>query len=268
MFSKLLKHEFRATARILLPVYLLPVIAALLFTLFIRLAGSYESVALEIMSGLASTIYIITVFGAGIVTFVLMVYRFYKNYMTDEGYLMFTLPVTTDQLICSKLLAAFVWSLLSNAVVLLSLFIPAIGRGFWKDFTKTVADMLEFLLRDFTYAEIVGHGIRIIVLFALATVSGFLMVYAAISLGHSFADHKILLSVVFYIAFMIVLQIFFSFGGTFGIIGLSESGILDGITFKGALNGLFITGLLTSLITGGIFYLVTHLMLRKRLNLQ
>ena len=268
MFSKLLKHEFRATARMLLPVYALPVITALLFNLFIRLARAYDSVAVRTMSGLMSSLYMITIFGSGLVTIVIMMYRFYKNYMTDEGYLMFTLPVTTDQLICSKLLVAFVWTLLSHAVVLLSLFIPTIGQGFWKEAIDDLKKFVEFFLDDFTYAELVGYGVRVAVLFVLMNVASYLMIYMAISIGHSFANHKVLLSVVFYIAVMVILQVIFSFGFTFGMIGLTETGLIDDLTFKSAMDGIFILGIVIWVILSGIFYLVTHLMLRKRLNLQ
>lgn len=38
-----------------------------------------------------------------------MVVRFRNNLMTDEGYLMFTLPVSVHQLLWSKLLVSMLW---------------------------------------------------------------------------------------------------------------------------------------------------------------
>ena len=84
MLSKLLKHEYRATARIMLPIYVLVVGAALLFNVFMRLADRYDNVALEIFRATSISIFAITLIGSFVVTAGLMVFRFYKNYMTDD----------------------------------------------------------------------------------------------------------------------------------------------------------------------------------------
>ena len=65
-----------------------------------------------------------------LLTLVLMVYRFYKNLMTDEGYLMFTLPVSRSQLIWSKLMVALAWGVLSAVLAALAWMaeISVVGR--------------------------------------------------------------------------------------------------------------------------------------------
>ena len=45
----------------------------------------------------------------GIAAFVLMINRFYKNLLQDEGYVMMTLPVCVHQQIWSKLIVSTVW---------------------------------------------------------------------------------------------------------------------------------------------------------------
>ena len=102
MLSKLLRHEFRATGRIMLPVYALLLVSCGGCTLFGRLLGRYpESTVLSVVQTVFATLFGVTTFGMLLLTLVLMVYRFYKNLMTDEGYLMFTLPVSRSQLIWS-----------------------------------------------------------------------------------------------------------------------------------------------------------------------
>ena len=95
MLSKLLKYEFRATGRIMLPVYALLLVSCGGCTLFGSLLGRYpESTVLSVVQTVFATLFGVTTFGMLLLTLVLMVYRFYKNLMTDEGYLMFTLPVS------------------------------------------------------------------------------------------------------------------------------------------------------------------------------
>ena len=131
MLSKLLRHEFRATGRIMLPVYALLLVSCGGCTLFGSLLGRYpESTVLSVVQTVFATLFGVTTFGMLLLTLVLMVYRFYKNLMTDEGYLMFTLPVSRSQLIWSKLLVSLVWSVLSTVLAALAWMaeISVVGR--------------------------------------------------------------------------------------------------------------------------------------------
>lgn len=64
-----------------------------------------------------SLIFGILVAGAWIATFVIIIRRFYKNVFGREGYLTLTLPVSSHQLILSKLLASLIWTVF-NAIIL------------------------------------------------------------------------------------------------------------------------------------------------------
>lgn len=61
-----------------------------------------------------------------VVTFLVVVQRFYKGLLGQEGYLMFTLPVPTWQLTLSKLVGATIMTILSGIVGILSVFILAL----------------------------------------------------------------------------------------------------------------------------------------------
>ena len=127
MLSKLLKYEFRATGRIMLPVYALLLVTAGGTSVTGSLMGRYpESTVLSIFRTLFMTLFAFTTFGVLLLTLVLMVYRFYKNLMTDEGYLMFTLPVSRSQLIWSKLIVSMAWGILS-AVLAALMWTPTSG---------------------------------------------------------------------------------------------------------------------------------------------
>ena len=112
MLSKLLKYELRASGRILLPVYALLLASAGCCSLFYKLAADhpYRTGAASVLMGLLMMAFWIFVVATGAITALLMIYRFYKNYMTDEGYLMFTLPVNRHQLIWAKLLSALLYT--------------------------------------------------------------------------------------------------------------------------------------------------------------
>lgn len=56
-----------------------------------------------------------------VMTFILIVTRFDRNLLGDEGYLMFTLPAKTSTLITAKLLTAILWLFGTFLVFLLSI---------------------------------------------------------------------------------------------------------------------------------------------------
>lgn len=216
MLSKLLRHEFRATGRIMLPVYALLLVSCGGCTLFGSLLGRYpESTVLSVVQTVFATLFGVTTFGMLLLTLVLMVYRFYKNLMTDEGYLMFTLPVSRSQLIWSKLLVALVWSVLSTVLAALAWMaeISVVGR---ENVFSLIAQGLRSL-RQHLSGNLTGCAAALVVLCLVSCLVSFLKFYAAISLGHSFSNHKVLLSVVFYIGFGIVTQ---TIGSIFASVGI------------------------------------------------
>ena len=205
MLSKLLKYEFRATGRIMLPVYALLLVTAGGTSVTGSLMGRYpESTVLSIFRTLFMTLFAFTTFGVLLLTLVLMVYRFYKNLMTDEGYLMFTLPVSRSQLIWSKLIVSMAWGILSAVLAALMwtmVLSVAGGENLFAGIFRGLRSLMESLSGNAT-----GCIVGLVVLLLAAELASYLRFYAAISLGHSFSNHKLLLSVVFYIGFGIAVQ--------------------------------------------------------------
>ena len=258
MLGKLIKHEFRATGRILLPVYLVMLLTAALVRGFQVLT---EQTAGEFMRALA-------VFGGSILAFVLMIYRFYKNLMTDEGYLMFTLPVTTGQLIWSKMIVSAVWLLATAAMDVLSMFISVFDSAAWRDIFQ-LPGLLWQQLRE--YAGNLGLiPAELVVLVLLAALVCFLKFYAAIALGHSFTNRKMLLSVAFFAAFSVAEQIAASAGLIgFASVGIPRSWLHGAMDYYAASAQLVLGGaILAVVLYGAVYYAVTYLSLKKRLNLQ
>ena len=256
MLSKLLKYEFRATGRIMLPVYALLLVTAGGTSITGSLMGRYpESTVLSIFRTLFMTLFAFTTFGVLLLTLVLMVYRFYKNLMTDEGYLMFTLPVSRSQLIWSKLIVSMAWGILSAVLAaLMWTMVLSVAGG---------ENLFAGIFRNAT-----GCIVGLVVLLLAAELASYLRFYAAISLGHSFSNHKLLLSVVFYIGFGIAVQTILSVVTAAGIrIDVDPDFWAD--PPAAALLSYVIWGTAAwSVLECAAYYILTLLTLKKRLNLQ
>ena len=130
MLGKLLKQDFRATARIILPVYAAVPVLGLFTNLITRLCENQNGFLIRAIGALVSFVFSLSLIAAVVTTVVLMILRFYRNLMTDEGYLMFTLPVSTTELIFSKLIVSIVWFLGTFAVDALGMLLSGMLGGY------------------------------------------------------------------------------------------------------------------------------------------
>ena len=112
MFRKVLKYDFRAVGRLwwilalaLTWISVLGAIALRSIISFTSMDMSRYTVLTEIML-IGAIIFLfasfIAICASGLLTQLLVYYRFYRNFYTDEGYLTFTLPVSRKTLLLSK----------------------------------------------------------------------------------------------------------------------------------------------------------------------
>ena len=102
MFTKLLKHEWRATRGMLGTLCLICLGASLLggcTMRYLMIASSQDAQqnVIVVLNVLAMVAAMIAVAVVGVAALFLLIGRFYKSRFTDEGYLTFTLPVNTHQ---------------------------------------------------------------------------------------------------------------------------------------------------------------------------
>ena len=269
MLIKLLKHEFRATARIMGPLYLVLLAVALGFNFSARLMDT-SNVVLNILAALVILAYVAAIIGVFIVAFILMLQRFYKNLLGDEGYLMFTLPVSVHQHVWSKLIVSAVWFILTGVVVVLSVLVLAFNVSFLTDLAEVFPKLFEQLNAYYAFNGTAFMLEGLILLFA-GCMTFSLQFYAALAVGHSFPNHKMALSVVFYFVFQFAMQIL----GAFLILALDEGPLYQLLMrldfhIDGAAAVHFAMWILIALtaLYGAVFYFVTALTLKKRLNLE
>ena len=93
MLKKLLKYEFKATARTYGGMYLALLAASVLFGGSVRRWNGTNSDTYSTLVGLLSLVYTAVIIGTVVVTIMTIVQRFYRNLLGREGYLMHTLPV-------------------------------------------------------------------------------------------------------------------------------------------------------------------------------
>ena len=275
MLSKLLKHEFRATGRTMLPVYAAVVVLAVLANVSIRVMDRSVHTLLTIFCGLIIAAFVVGIIAAGIMTVVMMIKRFYTNYLKDESYLMHTLPVSVHELVWSKMIVSVVWFAATFLVICLVILLTAL--------IQTGTSLAQFFAGFPSWAEIKAalaeagirsgdlwlFGLEMLLAVVAAGLYTCLHFYAAMSLGHMFAKDKILLSIVFFVGISFVLSLATTGYGSARFYALEASdATLE--TVKEALRlGQASMGemLLIELVQSAVLYAATVLGLKRGLNL-
>lgn len=274
MLRKLLKHEFRATGRVMLPVIGILLATSVAANLSLRYLMDSRAWFLNMVGGLLMMALVVAIIGVCVVSFVLMVQRFYKNLLQDEGYVMLTLPVSIHQHIWSKLIVSSVWFIVTALAIILACCVTAFDITVVKEILWGLGRIFEELRKIQAYYAINGTAIAIemIALVFLGLVAMCLQFYAALAAGHSLPTHKMAWSVVWYFGLQFVFQ----------LLGVCVIQLLDQLNFfdwdifypeihLDVMAGIHIGMLLLifgTVIYGAVFYAITTFFLKKRLNLE
>ena len=276
MLGKLLKHEFRATGRIMLPLMGALLALALMANLSIRgMTSSLSDIpALRILFILILIFFGMGIVAVGVMALVVMVSRFYRNLLKSEGYLMFTLPVSVHELIWSKLIVSLVWFFATALFIFLILALTGLNLS---------GTNLEMIFSEFpSWSEVVREldelGIRgaltqlmawSAVIMLLGAIVSCLHFYGAMALGHMFTKNKVLLSVVF---FILISFAFNTMEMGYGLSGIAmEAQSLDMDTAKEGIrfaSRICMHACIMQTVQAAVLYLATALGLKRGLNLE
>ncbi|MDF2988176.1 MAG: putative transporter, peremase protein [Eubacterium sp.] len=194
MLSKLLKYEFRDTSRTIPLFYLITLI-------FAGIVLSAKKVGIEWFTITSSLLLLLLGIAVAIITLAVVVMRFYKNFYSNEGYLMFTLPVKPHVLLASKFLVSFTWLILSYGACIGAFFISMYGFGVSGELKDIVEELERFGLQNIFYA--------IIPLVILSTLYLLAQIYFAITIANRPAFHGIGVASAFlvFLATNVILQL-------------------------------------------------------------
>lgn len=292
MLRKLCKYEFRSIFRTLIPIYIVVIAVSIITSISIAMNVDYADVkyvdnsvqwAIEmnlpyklqhIFTFVMSLAYFAVMVALFVLTVVIILQRFYKGLLCDEGYLMFTLPVKPWQLITSKGITAFVMTILSGIVSCISIFIMMLG---------SLPYPLKFLAELFSlqnWIRIFGrlnetvpmwgvYVLEFIILVIISSLASLYQIYASMAIGHLAKKNRILMSVVAYIAISMILSFV---GGIFGVFSAltiqSSQNYLSINAGEAFLHALLIFSVITSIIEFVVFFVITERILSKKLNLE
>lgn len=284
MLGKLMKYDLRSGIRTFALIWIgLAALAAINgLTLRITFDGDIQSkLARFIITVLPMVLLVALYVAMGIFMLVFIINRFYKGLLGDEGYLMFTLPVSVSEHIGSKLLTSMIFQIGSFAVAVLSggLLLAVLAPANLREITAAVQDMTDYLAG---YPLPAGTG-WLIAEFAVYMLIGaavtILQIYTAISIGHLAKKNRGWFALLAYVGISIAFSIIMN--GCMSLLLQTDAfpnGLLNwefylddagwhvqGVGMMASALGIYI-GL--ALLEGTGFFFATRAILSKRLNLE
>ena len=258
MFLKLLKHELHELLRVLLPIYGGLIAFAGVTRGMIWLMSQNDNPILTVTGGMFIGLFFMACVACVILTGVLLLVRFGKSVHGDEGYLTHTLPVGVHAILLSRLLVSILFLAVSSGVAVLSVWISTWRLEEFSEIAEVVGYFFESAgLESGFWWYFVGS----IFVQAIATV---LLVFAAISIGHSFNRGKVGFSILFYFA----LNTSVSFISTIISLILMNTKPFEEATDLSAITGSSMgLSIVLNLIFCGVYYFLAWIMTKKRLNL-
>ena len=243
MFWNLVRYEFKNVNKWYLALYA----AVLSLSVIIGIQGTTFSSAYYQDKGFIMLVFLSLVFGGlmitlGISTLILIIQRFKGSVYDRRGYLTLTLPVSEHQILSAKILGAFVWSLTSTVVFLLSLYIIISMISPDVFISSLFKDVFDYYL---------GNLWLTLTTYILNTLASILCIYLSISIGQLFDEYRTALAVVAYI----VIQTLIGFSDLFLNISVNYTSLL---TYE----------IVKDIILIVVYYIGTYYILKNKVNLQ
>ena len=287
MFLKLFKYDFKTSARFGVPILIAVAAAALIGAVNTGITVSnvgkestFEAVTnapfgeLLIFLGMGGLMLVsVALAAAAAVMSVLLLVQYYRSTAADEAYLTFTLPLTNTEHIYVKLLGAMVCQFICLITIIVAGSIALSGQPL-----KDIINLFDYLIIDelFANAGVINSILiftEVIILLIISAVSNMLLYYACITVGQTAKKNRILMAVgayfIYYIATQIISTIF-----TIIIMVLAMSNAFDDIFEWFSAHSIFAIHIylccmiIVFAILSVVFWIVTHTIMSKKLNLE
>lgn len=265
MVKKLFKHEIHALWRLMAPVWGILLGVSVLG----RLIQFFEqnTVIYSIISGSSVLFYVAALIACLVCPFVFAIVRFYRNLFTGEGYLTFTLPVTTGQHLWVKLTVAVATELVTLVAAAISVVVVTFG-DVTVEIGKAIAYLYKLCVQNWG-AHLPMYTVEaILAVIVLVTVET-LLFYCCICIGQQARKNRVLASVGVYFGFYVIGQII----GTIVVIVATfinwEPLALWVVEHPFAtIHIVLCGGIVLEALLGALFFTISYWLTSRRLNLE
>lgn len=271
MLGKLMKYEWKATWKLLLPLNLFVLLMSLLSYGIVQLSFFDSDNGVIVMTGIIVIFaYILSLFVIAVGSVIYLIYRFYTSVYGDEGYLLHTLPVDKHHIIIAKSVVSAAWVVLNTVIIYFSVaFLLSARTEIVRTFVEGFDYYVNIMSGNFLYDRKGAFTVFMTLIAAFFTLlARVLKITACVSLGQLSSNHKVLSAFAFYYGIYFVQRLFTVF--YYVILELMDRISSNShVGYSAARLGTsWAFSLISALIYCVIFYFVTWYVMEKKLNLD
>ena len=285
-FFKLVKNDFLASARVISLFYIAIAVLFAVFGICVLIQGNGSASAALInkatmIRNISIVLSILVSFLLIFVTFFFVVYDFFKSLYSQQGYLSFSLPVSSNQLLGSKVLVYGGWLIISYAgFMFTSVFLMNYTDDQVIGVEKiSLAKTLMEMLGDFpSTTQLIAYAVYTVMMFFIIILSFVSIIYFAITVSHVrlLQKHSIFASIIiFFITAFVFLWISFKMSDLINFVMVFNDdhtlsfGILnDGYSLANGNLGMEITPAFSFAILDVIMFFATSYIMHKKVNIK
>ncbi len=276
MLKKLYKYDWKSVSLLLFILHAVLIVYTLVGRIGISLikgSESFQTLEIPEFLGVMGAFYILVfalfIFAIVISTVVYLSIRIQKNLFSDEGYLTHTLPVKPAQLLWSKILIIWTWSIIDFICVTVSVFTLISYQETLPEILKGASTFFGTLFGNFGFTNWLEQILTLLA--GLTQYFGFYttLLLFSMCLGNLFKSHKILGTILSFFSLNMILG-FINTIVPFIIPALNPF-IQENITpatLSAYTSKLMLLTLIQNILFSIIFFLGSRYILTKKLNLE
>ena len=247
-----MKHEFNASYRTYLPIYLALYILSLLIFLTYKIDIRYlGGILIMLFSLLIGAMVIFTIYN--------LVISLGTRVYGKPGYLLFSIPAKTSEIMISKFVVNFIWILASIFVSVTAMMISFSLMGFLDD-VRSIFGSIWGVLREanFNLFMLIVYVVVLITYY----ISFFMFMFALFNLLYK-GERKVLFGILFYFALSFAIRTIISALSIPGVLGM----IMGDQGSEPTFGALWYIMLIYFLVSAGMI-VGTYFLINKKLELQ
>ena len=281
MLGKLIKYEFKACGRVFFPIYLVILILSIINGIYSQY-GFIQSLKNNLsqkgsllgVQGILTVVLLALFVSLFVITIIFTIQRFKKSLLEDEGYLIFTLPVSSRNIILSKYIVSLIFVILSTLVAILSFMLMGIFIENYK-FARIMNMTGLIIINMINSDKGILTAILVLILGLIIVYTNFVLsVYLSISVGQipKFNKHRSGIGVIAFFLINIIIGYVRSFinnimpQNVWDGVENSLSSILDNSIFT--MNKYYWFMIITDIAIIGLLFYGINFILSKKLNLE
>ncbi|MGN0113725.1 MAG: hypothetical protein ACI396_00185 [Acutalibacteraceae bacterium] len=280
MLGKLLKYDTKSLSKLIFPISLIALLATGMGCGLIAFSNSYSSnsqvtTVMDIIVGMSCGMMIffcvLALIGFAIAVQIVLIHRYYSSFFTDEGYLTFTLPVSTHSLLLSKTVSAVLFSFYACVIEFVCIIAYILTYISCSDGIEAIGQIPQQILDMISSKygiDYISMFVTYCALFFVGQAVSVMIVYLSFTIGSAIATkHRVLAGVGIYFLITVIMSTIQEVIASVVLFMFDAKSDFLSATGSWMLITMWIT-IAIMIIVGVVCYFVMHYLLKNKLNLS